>query len=264
MSEQTVDNQRQPEPGSQDWIEKTMSLVELIADAEHANGAAVGRIHRRFLREHLAAVRPVFLVATGEGHDGQETYTRHDDAPPPLCEFEVLYSQPGIPKTDRQPTVQDVVAYLKGERGPLHELIDEMVRNGVAKAIAQKRAAPAEKAIAWEVDQAGQISVLSAAEFTRRSFDYGAMRPLVYGDTPARMPLNDFELECLRIGKAVQRAAEELPEAYELQVLVEKGAGTLRLCDPDAENIHLSDRDGGLSLEIEQAIDTAVQHAKAS
>ena len=40
--------------------------------------------------EHVKAEagRYVFLVATGEQHEGEETYTRHDDAPPPMCDFE--------------------------------------------------------------------------------------------------------------------------------------------------------------------------------
>lgn len=35
----------------------------------------------------------VYLVATGETHEGQETYTRHDTRPP-LCDAEVLYASP--------------------------------------------------------------------------------------------------------------------------------------------------------------------------
>jgi hypothetical protein len=35
----------------------------------------------------------VYLVATGETHEGQETYTRHDSKPP-LCDSECLYSSP--------------------------------------------------------------------------------------------------------------------------------------------------------------------------
>lgn len=35
----------------------------------------------------------VFIVATGETHNGQETYTRHD-VRPPLCDAEVLYTTP--------------------------------------------------------------------------------------------------------------------------------------------------------------------------
>lgn len=45
--------------------------------------------------------RRVFIVATGETHNGEETYTRHDDAPPPLCDAECLYTAP-------QPVAQPV------------------------------------------------------------------------------------------------------------------------------------------------------------
>ena len=41
--------------------------------------------------------RRVYLVATGELHEGEETYTRHDDAPPPLCDSECLYTTPPAP-----------------------------------------------------------------------------------------------------------------------------------------------------------------------
>lgn len=37
-------------------------------------------------------VERVYLVATGETHEGQETYTRHD-VRPPLCDAEVLYTR---------------------------------------------------------------------------------------------------------------------------------------------------------------------------
>ena len=43
------------------------------------------------------AAGKVFLVATGETFDGAETYTRHDDAPPPLCDAECLYTAPAAP-----------------------------------------------------------------------------------------------------------------------------------------------------------------------
>lgn len=41
-----------------------------------------------------AAPSRVYLVATGEIHEGEETYTRHDNAPPPLCDSECLYTAP--------------------------------------------------------------------------------------------------------------------------------------------------------------------------
>ncbi len=37
---------------------------------------------------------PVYLVATGEVHNGRETYERHEGNPPPLCDFETLYATP--------------------------------------------------------------------------------------------------------------------------------------------------------------------------
>jgi hypothetical protein len=40
----------------------------------------------------IAEARKVFLVATGEEHEGEATYTRYDDAPPPLCDSECLYT----------------------------------------------------------------------------------------------------------------------------------------------------------------------------
>lgn len=43
-------------------------------------------------------IRPVYLVATGEVHDGQETYTRHD-APVPMADQEVLFTRPPNPLT---------------------------------------------------------------------------------------------------------------------------------------------------------------------
>lgn len=36
----------------------------------------------------------VFIVATGEEHEGEATYTRYDHAPPPLCDSECLYTAP--------------------------------------------------------------------------------------------------------------------------------------------------------------------------
>lgn len=43
------------------------------------------------LQESRQSVGKVYLVATGEVYEGRETYTRHEDAPPPMCDFEMLY-----------------------------------------------------------------------------------------------------------------------------------------------------------------------------
>lgn len=45
----------------------------------------------------LKTGKSVYLVATGETHAGFETYTRHEDAPPPLCDFERLYTTASKP-----------------------------------------------------------------------------------------------------------------------------------------------------------------------
>lgn len=68
MSPKPVSGTSEPAQGERDaWIDETMRLVELVADSEHANGDTVGRIHRKFLREHLAraalAQQPAARVA---------------------------------------------------------------------------------------------------------------------------------------------------------------------------------------------------------
>lgn len=52
------------------------------------------------LQSPAPEVGRVYLVATGEIHEGEETYTRHDNAPPPLCDSECLYT---APQEDSQP-----------------------------------------------------------------------------------------------------------------------------------------------------------------
>lgn len=45
----------------------------------------------------------VYIVATGELYEGQETYTRHANRPPPLCDAELLFAAPQqAPLTDEQ------------------------------------------------------------------------------------------------------------------------------------------------------------------
>lgn len=66
----------------------------------------------RTFRAALKTIAPtesktVFLVATGETHDGQETYTRHD-VRPFLCDAETLYTapSPALPIDFKQATDQ--------------------------------------------------------------------------------------------------------------------------------------------------------------
>lgn len=73
---------------------------------EFGSVAAVRALVRQYLRD-LPAPQPatterkggpVFLVATGEIYEGEETYQRYEGSPPPLCDFEVLYTSPQVPE----------------------------------------------------------------------------------------------------------------------------------------------------------------------
>ena len=54
----------------------------------------------------------VYLVATGEVYEGQETYTRNE-TPPPLCDFERLYLAPPAPTTE--PTAKPITGLTEEE-----------------------------------------------------------------------------------------------------------------------------------------------------
>lgn len=87
--------------------------------------------HRQPVSEPVAYV---FLVATGEVYEGQETYTRHEGSPPPLCDSEALYTRPA----SLAPMTPDEMWLLWNEQG-----IDEMNQS---EAIAFARAVEAHHA----------------------------------------------------------------------------------------------------------------------
>lgn len=64
-----------------DWIYR--DLAELFDPPADATAARAAEPAQR-----------VFLVATGELHEGEETYTRYEGSPPPLCDFELLWTEP--------------------------------------------------------------------------------------------------------------------------------------------------------------------------
>jgi hypothetical protein len=79
-----------------DLRDRLVAISATIADRD--DGAAQAMI-REILKAPQAApaqepVKRVFIVATGEEHEGEATYTRYDDAPPPLCDSECLYATP--------------------------------------------------------------------------------------------------------------------------------------------------------------------------
>jgi hypothetical protein len=98
----TAIKQAQQEPAatvpdnSQNWAGMDGTTAWHLIE-RHADGwEDVGKMMDEWLAANQQAQEPVecvYLVATGEVHNGEETYTRHD-TPPPLCEFEALYTQP--------------------------------------------------------------------------------------------------------------------------------------------------------------------------
>lgn len=45
----------------------------------------------------------IFLVPTGEIYEGEETYQRYEGSPPPLCDYEVLYTSQPAPEPNAEP-----------------------------------------------------------------------------------------------------------------------------------------------------------------
>lgn len=99
-------------------VDATDAMVRATDGVNFANGDTDGTMYDVWHAMLAAAPQPqapvqepkrVYLVHTGEEHEGEATYTRHDDAPPPLCDAECLYTHPA-------PAVQGeaVLAYLDG------------------------------------------------------------------------------------------------------------------------------------------------------
>lgn len=68
-----------------------------------------------------------------------------------------------------------------------------------------------------------------------------------------------------RTGAAIQRAAKDLPEGYEITIEIERDAGVVRLFVPaygDDEISAVIDEFSGddIAYEIENAIDYAIEH----
>lgn len=66
------------------------------------------------------------------------------------------------------------------------------------------------------------------------------------------------------IGKAIERACEELPEGFDIRIECEKGAATVRLYDSegeeDSEDLY---SDSGFGAEIDNAINVAIEKGGA-
>lgn len=102
----------------------------------------------------VAQGEPVWLVATGETHNGRETYTRHDERPP-LCDAERLYTAAPAPVAQGEPC-SDKRLTLIASRCGLHALTGkdraDMLAFGRA-CMADALAAPAPVAQRAELDR---------------------------------------------------------------------------------------------------------------
>lgn len=62
----------------------------------------------------------------------------------------------------------------------------------------------------------------------------------------------------LAIGKAIERAAIDMPEGTELLIELEKGAGTVTIIDRDGNEHQNFDHEGGFAGVVNGAIDAAI------
>lgn len=75
--------------------------------------------------------------------------------------------------------------------------------------------------------------------------------------SPDELVAQEKAARWLALGEAVERGARDLPEGYELQVEVERGAGNVALWDRDQDKIEEFEGDT-LADQINQAIDYAM------
>lgn len=110
-----------------------------VSDASRYRDKVRAEVERslRLVAAAPAAAQPVaqeavYLVATGETHNGEETYTRHDGAPPPLCDYERLYSTPPplVGLSDEQ--IETLFCGPRGQTSVMPEQFDEFSRFSAA------------------------------------------------------------------------------------------------------------------------------------
>lgn len=80
----------------------------------------------------------------------------------------------------------------------------------------------------------------------------GGVSPLIAGAVDAK------EKRWLDIGKAVERACEELPDGAEIIVSLERGAGTVTMIDWDGNEHDNFPHDDGFGGVMNSAIDAAI------
>lgn len=185
-----------------------------------------------------------------------------------LREFENYRSETLDGRLLKRRTVPDLVSTCCGSLVEVWDSATEDVSGQVEVILPTDRQPPSvnaeQQTVAWEVVEHGTTSLMTLEQFQSRSFETAVMRPLVYGDTPARAPLSKLDAEDLQIGQQIRRGAMEMPVGYQFEVNVERDAGTVTLLDPDLERIEFTYHGDGLAGEIAMAIDTAINHAKAA
>lgn len=63
--------------------------------------------------------------------------------------------------------------------------------------------------------------------------------------------------------RAIERAAEHLPQGWEIRIHVGPGYATAELTNPDGDEVLLQCGSAGLADEINDAIDAAIEEATA-
>ena len=76
--------------------------------------------------------------------------------------------------------------------------------------------------------------------------------------TPSKL-----DRECLRLGQEIHRAAGELPPGWNIEIDVERGAGSVTLIDPECERTYFNDMVDGMSHALSAAIAAANEPPKA-
>lgn len=78
----------------------------------------------------------------------------------------------------------------------------------------------------------------------------------------AREPMTAVQQRQTDIGAAIERAASGLPDCYEIDVCVERGAAWVTVTCPEAENIAPTfDGDHTLAEQVDGCIEAAIRHA---
>ncbi len=96
-------------------MRKRIAELEAELEAVGAGGVSGPLMGIAALSANAGEPRKVFLVATGEEHEGEATYTRYDDKPPPLCDSECLFAAPPTAQAEGRTKTEPLIARSRGE-----------------------------------------------------------------------------------------------------------------------------------------------------